>query len=108
MQSTRRATRSDSTSSKRTSAPSGARASPSTSATTPPRPPAPRSRLDQIGELRALPLVERVVDARAHAHERLAHLLDAAVVAREHLAEQDLVEVALSKGRRDVGARLTS
>src|SRR5260221_6699857 len=98
MQSTRRGTGADSTSS-----------APMTTSATPraPAPPAVSPRagalLDQVREPLALFVVQRLVDAGAHAHERLAQLLEPAIVACVELAEQHLVEVALAEGRRDVG-----
>src|SRR5581483_7268052 len=65
-----------------------------------------RARFDDVGQARALLLVERVMDLGAQAHERAAQPLDRGVVARVELAESDLVEARLAERGRDVAARL--
>src|SRR4051794_18816895 len=66
---------------------------------------APRAGLDEIGEARALLLVERVVNLGERADGRLAHRLHRRVVPREHLAEQHLVEALRAHRLGDVAAR---
>src|SRR6478609_9386421 len=72
---------------------------------------APRARLDQIGELLALTLVERGVDLLDGANAGRAQLLDHFVVLLEHAVELSLVELCSPDGLGDVfasAARLAS